>query len=649
MEALIVISVISIVVFLAVRANRKDKKDREIPVVVPPIPDPEIPPVVVEPPAPEPTEPEVVKNIIAEFEPYTGTPVKIPATDDNSFVDEEGKIVPFTIRIPLLINEDDTGIILSKSERSVGAEWMLRVNKDVLEFNMSRSSDVHDKIRIDIPLRKLPKELFDLVILIDLTKDKIVREFYVNARRVGFDVTASSFTGFEKTNAPINLGSNGWNDNKFTGQTGRVTIEKGRTWKIDEIIEAYQNLFNIKDLFIEPSDDGKVHIPVIPNTGQEVGLELAEAFRKVANGSDVVLAKGDYLVDLDLNSPDKQAAVELYGKHDISIDFQGARLYTSRLGIDDSGERRTSRRLQVNIMGCEDISVKNLNIESVYNVADKYIYEIEQEHGVSNTNSKNLYYENIFVKNVGGDGMYFKYCQNVHIKNIKTDGTNRMGVGVSHGSHNLKIENYEAYNCIRASIDLEGDGTYGIIDGVEITGCYLTTYLAAAGNSRINNVNIHHNRWIKDIIMKGNMWTDNPDYNSDLEESSENPKTLRLEPRENWVVEDNERIGGGGTPMAIIRIRACRNVKINRNKNIQVPTSQGRWGIDLNYCEGRIEIMNNGYEWSCINRILNCKAGTEVIIDEPNNDNIYIIEIDGVKEVRGTNPELLALIEKKGY
>jgi len=318
------------------------------------------------------------------------------------------------------------------------------------------------------------------------------------------------------------------------------------------------------------------------------------------------------------------------------------------LGIDDSGERNTSRRLKFNVMDCEDISVKNLNIESVYDTKDKYIREIEQEHGISNTNSKNLTYENITIKNVGGDGLYFKYCTNVLMKDIITDGTNRMGIGISHGSYNIKIDNYEAYNCTRSAVDLEGDNKGYYIDNVELTNSFLTSHIAAAGSCIINNVNIHHNRFIPNIIMKGGMWIDNPEYNPNEIESDKNPKEIPREMRENWVIEDNEKIGGGGTPMAMVRIRYCNNVKVNRN-NIVVPTSQGRWGIALNYCSGRLEIIGNKYENPCIHRILKCKAGTEVIIDEPNNDNIYIIEIDGVKEVRGTNPELLALIEKKGY
>lgn len=611
--------------------------DTEVPVT----PDP---PVVV-----EPTEPEIVRNIIAKFPAYNGDPFVYPANEDNSFVDDEGNTVPFTIRIPLLINENDTGFIVSKSDRQLGAEWGLRIHKGNLQFEMSRNSNAHDKIRVDIPLNKLPKDWFDLVLPIDYSGDNRSVNTLINARRVSHGASANSFTGFEKTSAPIRVGSNGWNQELFTGQAGEIIVEKGIAWKTDEIIEAYQNLFNIANLFIEPSEDGKVHIPVTPNTGQEVGFDLLEAFRRVRNGSDVVVDKGNYLVNMaGADYSQAIAAIELYGKEDVTKDFKDALLYTTQFSTDDLSGDGSTKRVQLSIIDSKNINVKNLNIKGAYNPKDRYLAAVAFEHGISNTHSDNLVYENITVKNVAGDGIYFKFCNNVLVKNVIADGINRMGAGVSHGCHNIKFDGFEAYNCTRASIDLEGDGTYSIIDGVEITNCYLTTYLAAGGNSRINNVNIHHNRWIKNIIMKGNMWTKNPEYNPELEESESNPRNLSLEPRENWFVEDNELIGGGGTPMAMVRIRYCKNVKVNRN-NILVPTTQGRWGIDLNYCSGRIEIIGNKYENPCIHRILNCAAGTEVIIDEPNNDNVYIIEIDGVKEVRGTNPELLALIEKKGY
>lgn len=592
---------------------------------------------------------EIVKNIIAEFEPYTGTPVTIPATDDNSFLDEDGNTVPFTINIPLLINENDTGFIISKSDRQLGTEWMLRPYKGDLQFSMSRSSNSAESLRITIPIKDLPREFFDLTIRVDFSRDEDNIKVYINARRVDFDTTHNSFTGFEKTNAPIRVGGNGWNYSKFTGKTGKATIEKGRIWSVEEIIENYEKVFNITNLFLEPSDDGTVHIPVIPNTGQEVGFELLEAFRRVKNGSDVVVAKGgNYLVDLDLHSRNQQAAIEFYGKNNIVLDAQEAKLYTSRFGVIDFSKKGLSDRLQLNVMDSENITIRNLNIESVYVTHKKYIKALEQEHGISNTKSKNIVYENITVKNVGGDGLYFKYCENVTLKNIVTDGTNRMGIGISHESYNIKIDNFEAYNCSRASLDLEGDNKGRYIDGVELTNSYLTNYLAAAGNSIINNVNIHHNRYITSIIMKGGMWIDNPNYNPNEIESLENQKEIPREMRENWVIEDNEYIGGGGSPVAMVRIRYCKNVKINRN-NIVVPTSQGRKGVELTYCSGRIEFMDNKYVNPCIHRIVKCYAGTEVIIDEPNNDNVYIIEIDGVKETRGTNPELLALIEKKGY
>jgi len=607
-------------------------------------PEPEVPI------APEPTEPEIERNIIAEFEPYTGTPVVIPATEDNSFVDDEGEIVPFTIRIPLLLKEDDGSLILSKSERNVGTEWMLRQYKGNLHFEMTNNSN-RDTIRKIVPLSELPKELFMLHILVDNSKDTSGIGFFINARKKeGSHIGSSSFSGIEKTDAPIRFGGNGWDSNLFNGETGGETIiEKGRLWSPIEMVEDVQKFFGIDDLLLKPNEEGNYDIDVEPNTGEDKSDELREEFARVPSGeetaSKVVMTEGRYLVDM-LGSV-SQSAIDVYTKSKLDIDFDKVVLYTTRPSITDLSSRVIGKRLQVNVEESNDISISNLTIEGSLG-QDTYEKALEQEHGISNDHSYNLNYKNIEVKNVWGDGMYFAECENVSLTDIVTDGTNRQGIGIGSNVKNLKIDNYTALNCIRADIDLEGDFLGHDIDGVEVTNSYLPAHTAAVGNSRINNVNFHHNKLIRTIIMKGSMWTSNPEYNSELPESESNPTHFSIEPRENWVIEDNEKIGHFGTPMAMVRIRYCKNVKVNRN-NIVVPVSQGRWGISLNYCSGRIEIMNNGYENPCINRILNCKVGTEVIIDEPNNDNIYIIEIDGVKEVRGTNPELLALIEKKGY
>lgn len=599
----------------------------------------------------EPSIPVIERNIIARFEHYTGTPVNIAATEDNSFVDKNGNQVDFTIRIPLLLREDDGSIILSKSERNIGNEWMLRQYKGNLMFEMSNNSNVKDAIRYVVPLSELPKEeLFHFAIPVKVGEAPI---FVVNGLRKEVGTVGSRFfTTMEKTDAPIRLGSNGWNDGKSSAHTGEVLIEKGRAWSVEEVVEDYIKMFNIKDFYLTKSEDGIYHIPVEPNTGEDKSNELSDSFNRVPSGnvnpSKVEMKFGKYLVNMEgVDFSKRVQAIHIFDKHDIDVDFKGATLETTKPSLSKLDGDIDSKRFQLSTDHSSGISVQNLDIRGSLNQGN-YEEALELEHAIANTYSKKLYYKNINIQNVWGDGIYLKYCEDATLENILTSGTNRMAIGVSHGVKNLKIINFEAYNCIRASLDLEGDSVDGLIDGVEMTNSFLTNYLAAAGNSRINNVNLHHNRYIRTIIMKGNMWIDNPNYNPNIPESLSNPKEINAEPRENWFVEDNELIGGGGTPMAMVRIRYCKNVKVNRN-NILVPTTQGRWGIDLNYCSGRIEIIGNKYENPCIHRILNCAAGTEVIIDEPNNDNVYIIEIDGVKEVRGTNPELLALIEKKGY
>jgi len=640
MEALIVISVISIVVFLVARANRKDKKDREIPdvkppVVVPPIPDPETTPEPEVPIAPEPTEPEIERNIIAEFEPYTGTPVKIPATEDTSFVDKDGNQVPFTIRVPLLLKNDSDNIILSKSDRNIGGEWMLRAFRGKLELTVTtNSSDVNKMANID--LEGLPKnELFVLVITGDLAIPTNEVKIHLNAvpKRTGHR-GAGLFYGLEKTDTPIYLGSNGWNNEKADVETGKIIIEKGRAWSYDEIVKDYEYFFGIESIIAKPNADGNFIIPVEPNTGDDKADELLSSFRNIPNGeenpSKIIVKEGKYLVDMI--GSQSHSAIDLYTKKGFDIDFNNAVLYTTQPSILDVSVIAVGKRLQLNVEEAEDISVRNLNVEGSLR-QDTYEKGLAFEHGISNEHSDNLVYENIVVKNVWGDGMYFDRCKNVTLKNIVTDGTNRQGIGVGGGVHNLKINNYLALNCIRASLDLEGDFLQYTIDGVELTNSELWAHIAAAGTGRVNNVNIHHNIHFPTIIMKGNRF-----------KRGEDNELIPLPPRENWVIEDNKYVGGFGSPVAMVRISVCKDVKINRNEFV-VPTSQGRFANDITYCSGRIEVMNNTYDNPSITRILKCEKGTEVIIDEPNTDNVYAIEIEGEPlKLIGTNMELLPKI-----
>lgn len=580
--------------------------------------------VEIDKPTIEPTTPVEERNIIAEFgidKDYT----EVSATEENSFIDDEGNQVPFSISMVLQIPEGEEGIFLSKSQRDKGREWMLRIIDDNLEFILINENDGSSIIQ-RIPTRKLPSDKFSMVINSIGNKSVSGNEFSVNTRRIEANhIGSSTFSGIVKTDAPILSTINGWNDSSSNIKIYSAVIEKDRTLSTKEIIEHYQENFPENDLFLSEAEDGKIYIPVEPNTGEDKGIELKEAFYKVPNDSKVDIEVGHYKVNmLEANPLETHSSIHLFGKDNIAIDGNHSLLYTT-VHSSESKEMGAAKRIQMQVVDSNNIEGRNINILGAFN-SQGYDSSKAFEHGISNSGCKNLKYENITVKNVGGDGLYVDHSDNILFKNIRCSNINRQGIAAANGTTNLVIDNLEAHGGMRADIDLEPQNVNALIDGVEIKNCYLTNHIAAAGSGKINNVNIHHNRYIKSIIMKGGF-----SY-----------------PRENWIIEDNEKLGGGGSPMAMVRVSVCTNVKINRN-NISVPTAQGRWGISLAYCSGRIEIKNNKYDNPCINRILNCPEGTEVIIDEPNSDNIYIVEIGGRREVIGSNTELLDKIEELGY
>lgn len=608
-------------------------------------------PTPVEPTEPvKPIEPEIKRNIIVI---ETTQPQDIPATENNSFVDNEGNDKKFTMRIPLFLKDGDTGIFLSKSGRTEGKGWTYTIDEKEIELRLQSGVD-RSSIRMYLSLDDLPKnEKFVIHVTSEGVKSINGFKFFVNTRRISFThIGESSYSGMNKNSAPISLLKNNWNDLISTVETGEVLIELDRIWPLDELIEDYQTLFNIKDMFLKPNEEGNYDIPVEPNTGEDKAEELLEAFYRIPNGketdSKIKVKTGKYLVDMDGKDFSKEGeAIHLYGRHDLDNYFNGATLYTTKPAITDFSGDGDSKRLQLNVVDSHRISVRDLNIVGSLDQSN-YLKALAFEHAISNIYSSDLVYKNISVKNVWGDGLEFKYCKNIDLENILTDGTNRQGISASNGVENLRIKNFKAYNGIRASLDLEPENVKALIDGVELSNSYLSNHIAAGGSGLINNVNIHHNEYIRTIIMKGNIWIDNPDYNPNLPESAENPENIRLPLRENWDISDNENIGGFGTPSAMVRVSACKNVLINRN-NISVSTTQGRFGVDLNYCAGRVELSNT-YDNPSIIRLRNCDRDIDIKINDVGyKDNIYIIEVDGVREVTGTNSELLSLIEKKGY
>lgn len=637
-----VIIVIFLIAFLGaiIFFNKKRKQPEPIPEPNEPAPLPEEPddplPKPDEPESPLPDNPKNQSDIILRTQPHEFDGkggIEIPATKDNSLVDKKGNEVPFTLRIPLRIDKKvpDT-FVFSKSKRNVGAELALMTDSNSdLVFILHNNEDKMDRLRRVIPVSHIPEGI-DFILHITSNADKTTNciEVHLDGRQIPTQYLPESFYGgMKKTEAPYLIGKSGWsNSNEFVGYVGEVIIEKGRICSDREISDDAQEVLGIDQIFVEPGPDGKFHIPVDPNTGMDVTKELDASVFVVPDGtakkkSEIKFKTGRYWVErTHIPAFQEQGAIDMHFRENLHLDFQGATLFTKAPAATNihPGDDGVSRRSQVREVHCDGNIIENLKVEGSMNQVKNYNKALAFEHALESKKSKNTIIRNISVENVWGDGYYASYTENLLIENFYAKAINRQCIGFGNGVRRAKVNGLVTELSTRAAFDMEPyEG--GLIDQVELLNSSLDTHLAAGGEGYVNNIHIHHNKYIRMILAPSL-----PEY-----------------VRENWLVEDNDYIGGTGTPAAIYQQSWTKNITLRKN-NFFIPRDQGRKAIALENCSGTIE-LDNKYDNPCIIQILGCPEGTEVLIKENYPDNVYVIEIGGEREIIGTNPELLSKLK----
>lgn len=195
----------------------------------------------------------------------------------------------------------------------------------------------------------------------------------------------------------------------------------------------------------------------------------------------------------------------------------------------------------------------------------------ELEHAFDVRFSENIRFENVFVKGVFGDGIYWSHSNGVEIFNTNVDMTGRQGYGISNKASNWKIINSNSLNPRRAALDMEAMKG-GVIDNGLIDGCKFYGHLVAGGSGPANNITIKNTGYQGGLRCLGS-----EEY-----------------PRENWKIIDSYRIGKYGSPVTAVTFLHTRNVTFERNKEA-ITDDQGRHGILIQNCSGEIRIVDNDF------------------------------------------------------
>lgn len=195
----------------------------------------------------------------------------------------------------------------------------------------------------------------------------------------------------------------------------------------------------------------------------------------------------------------------------------------------------------------------------------------ELEHAFDVRYSENIRFENVYVKGVFGDGIYWSHSNGVEIYNTNVDMTGRQGYGVSNKASNWKIVNSNSFNPRRAAFDMEAmEG--GVIDNGLIDGCEFNGHLVAGGSGPANNITIRNTGYTGGLRCLGS----------------------EKYPRENWTIIDSYRMGKHGSGVTAVTFLYTNNVTFERNKE-GITDDQGRHGIFIQNCSGEIRVVDNDF------------------------------------------------------
>lgn len=352
-------------------------------------------------------------------------------------------------------------------------------------------------------------------------------------------------------------------------------------------------------------------ISVNTSTGEDLTNVIIEKFNAIPNGTPELYHKikftdenGRYWTEGDLaNNPRGfKGVLPMIGRGYLileGIDENFTTFYTTApaVGFNTHPKQNThSERAHFKLRQCVNIIFRNIAVEGGNIIEGQKVAEVkpvwwerdtpdtgapagaavwhpgwELEHGFDVRNSKNIRFENVFVKGVFGDGIYWSHSSGVEIFNTTVEMTGRQGYGVSNKATNWKVIKSNSIAPRRAAFDMEAMKG-GIINNGLIDGCKFYGHLVAGGSGPANNITIKNTGYQGGLRCLG---------------SEENP-------RENWKIIDSYRMGKFGSGVTAVTFLYTHNVTFERNREA-ITTDQGRHGILIQDCSGEIRVVDNDF------------------------------------------------------
>lgn len=187
-------------------------------------------------------------------------------------------------------------------------------------------------------------------------------------------------------------------------------------------------------------------------TGEHDVTTALQAFLDASPDGSVVCLQpdGEYRVEGQLH---------LAGRHDLTIDGRGARLFAT--------VRSTDPRIRID-QGGSGIHILDLRIEGYWpeaGTADAVILPFEGNHGVSIGGAEDVEIgPAVEIRNVGGDGVYLtsgvvhgtrQWADGVQIHDSTIERTGRMGVSITDGARNVVVEHNDLDEIALYAFDIE--------------------------------------------------------------------------------------------------------------------------------------------------------------------------------------------------
>lgn len=245
--------------------------------------------------------------------------------------------------------------------------------------------------------------------------------------------------------------------------------------------------------------------------------------------------------------------------------------------------------------------------------------EWEQEHGWDARNGVNLRFTNCKGRYLLGDGIYASHVENLIIDDdCVMQDIGRQNYGFSNGLKGLVMSDAEAINPRRSPIDFEPMKN-GLMQDILIHRTRIEGRIAAGGYGRINNF------IVKECDLQGSIrWLGDKNH-----------------PRKDVTFIDNVKRGSFHSPVTSNSFTGTENVTYNGNKEV-IGTNQGRHGILVKDCSGKISICDNDWGNPCIIEVAD--SGEDITIERNTPEPLIVIRNGDDVKIIGDNPDLLKLV-----